>query len=358
MRALWFFFSLLMILVTVLWALLSLLGVLALYIDPSQMILPAFVGLFLPAVLVVNVLLCLYWIFQKRKWAIVPIIAILMNFNYFITIFQYNPVSSAPGTNDTTIRIVTYNVGSFRSWEKKRTQMDIARYLRDAKFNIVCFQEYNDMLTFTPDSLGKYMNLPYHAVNYLSQSLLANYGTVIFSSYPIIASGKIPFPSHINDAMWADLLIGNDTVRVFNCHLQTTNFSSQQKYISNQFRYGSIEIELPSLVLSELKQNFIERARQAQMLRQAIDTTPYPVIVCGDFNDTPVSYTYHTVKGNLNDAFRENGRGYGYTFRGIRKLFRIDYILYSPAFKGHSYQSPLLEWSDHNPVFTELSLQY
>lgn len=353
MRAFCFFLSLLLIPVTILLAIFSLLGALAPYISPVVFSLPAFINLFLPLLLLTNLVLFLYWLVQKSRWSFIPIISILLNFNYILSVFQCNAQSSA---NSETIRIATYNVGSFRSWEKTDTQTDIARYIRTQKTDIVCFQEYKDTPQISPDSLATLLGLPYYAISYLSRHGYANYGSAVFSRYPIITYQKIPIPSETNDAMWADLKIGNDTIRVFNCHLQTTNFNRNQKHLRQQLKDRQFDFQTFFPVYAELKQNFRQRAAQAEIVRYQIDTTPYPVIVCGDFNDPPLSYTYQTIKDKLIDSFRENGRGYGYTFRGIKKILRIDFIFYSPSLKGSQYRSPLVFWSDHKPVFTDLSL--
>lgn len=357
MRALGFFFSLLLIPVTMLLALLSCLGAFAPYISPITFSLPAFINLSLPLLLLVNLAVFLYWLVQKSRLAFIPIIAILFNFNYILSIFQFN-TQSPVSINEKNIRIATYNVGAFRSWEKNDTQTEIAQYIRTQNADIVCLQEYKDIPRLTADSLAAYMGLPYYAINYLSRNGYANYGSAIFSRYPVIAYQKIDIPSETNDAMWADIKIGNDTIRIFNCHLQTTNFNRSQKHLHQQLLNKQPDFQHLFSVYRELKQNFKQRAAQAEIIRQQTDTTPYPIIICGDFNDPPLSYTYHTVKGKLKDSFRENGQGYGYTFRGIKKILRIDFILYSPAFKGIHYQSPPLLWSDHKPVLTDLSLQF
>lgn len=355
MRAFCFFFSLLLIPVSIAMAILSLFGVLASYISPVNFVLPAFINLFLPVLLLTNLFLLLYWFMQKSHWVIVPIIAILLNFNYILSVFQVNIPSVA--TDEKKIKIATYNVGGFRSWEKNDTQLEIARYMRDRHTDIVCFQEYKSTPQLTTQNLSNLIGLPYYATNYLSRQSYAGYGSAIFSRYPVIASQKIHIPSKTNDAMWADLQIGNDTIRVFCCHLQTTNFSRNQKHLIQQLKDRRFDFQAFSLVFDELKQNFKRRATQAETLRREIDSSPYPVVVCGDFNDPPLSYTYHTIKGKLTDSFRESGQGYSYTFRGIRKILRIDFILYSPSLKGSQYQSPSVLWSDHKPVFTDLSLK-
>ena len=163
-----------------------------------------------------------------------------------------------------------------------------------------------------------------------------------------------------NDAMWADIQIENQTFRVISCHLQTTNFSQKRKELVPSELYNNDLNQIHSTfrdVLSTLEKNFKIRAQQADLIRHVIDTTTYPVIVCGDFNDTPASYTYHRIKGDLTDGFRKCGNGYGYTFRGLRNLLRIDFILYSAPFYGLQYQSPDLPWSDHKPVLMELEIK-
>lgn len=111
-------------------------------------------------------------------------------------------------------------------------------------------------------------------------------------------------------------------------------------------------------LLEGLNENFRKRAAQAKTLEQLIRTTPYPVLVCGDFNSLPSSYTYSTVKGdNLQDGFQTCGHGYMYTFRYFKRLLRIDYIFHSKEFKGVDYYSPDLDLcSDHNPVVMEVKM--
>lgn len=100
-----------------------------------------------------------------------------------------------------------------------------------------------------------------------------------------------------------------------------------------------------------VEENGSIRTRQADVIRKLLDESPYPLIVCGDFNASPASYTYRTIKGRLRDSFRDMGKGYGYSYRYLRKLYRIDYIFFSPGqFRATNYLSPELTYSDHKPV--------
>lgn len=357
MAALRYFFSLFMILVTWLASIGSGLAFLAAYIPPEKSGLIAFAGLGMPAILFLNFLILLYWAIQKRKWTFLPAIAILWNISFLLSIFQFHSSETA-SPNSTSFRIATYNVLNFKDFNKKNSQLPIADYLSGHSVGIVCFQEYWNNPKLPNDSLSKLLHLPFFTVKYLPGS--PNTGSAIFSKYPIVNSGQIPLGVTQNDAMWADIQIGTQTIRVINCHLQTTDFSQKRKELSPTELYNNNLSQINNNfrdVLATLRKNFKIRAQQADIVRHVIDTTSYPVIVCGDFNDTPASYTYHHIKGRLSDGFRKCGNGYGYTFRGLRNLLRIDFILYSSSFYGLQYQSPNLPWSDHKPVMMELELK-
>ena len=160
--------------------------------------------------------------------------------------------------------------------------------------------------------------------------------------------------------MWGDIQTGETRIRIISCHLQTTNFSKKRRLLDDPVLQNADIQQVEDVVTDisqELAQNFKIRATQAQIVRQVIDTTRIPTIVCGDFNDTPSSYTYQYIKGDLKDSFKTRGNGYAYTFRGIHHLLRIDFILYSKEFKCTDYYSPKKEWSDHNPVISEFYLK-
>lgn len=121
---------------------------------------------------------------------------------------------------------------------------------------------------------------------------------------------------------------------------------------------GSINQPTKVMRMKEMmNENGVIRARQADQVMRLVDESPYPLIVCGDFNDTPASYTYRKIKGDLEDSFLAAGKGYGYTYRYLRKLLRIDYLFYSPGvFRATRYYSPDLEYSDHKPVIVSLDV--
>lgn len=345
-----------MVPVSFLAAVASVLAFLAGYIPPGRSSLVAFAGLGMPAILLLNFLIAVYWIFAKKRWVYLPLAAILLNTGYLLSIFQWSP--SAPGQTrgKQEILLATYNVGRFNTGQRN-AQLWVAGELRNKEADIVCFQEYYNDSRTNSDSLGRVLGLPYRVVEYLPGS--ATVGSAIFSRYPIVRSARIPFRVTHNDAIWADIRIGKQIIRVVSCHLQTTNFSRKRKKLDDPAFRNADFSQIDSTfrdISGELKKNFEIRARQAELVCRLIDTTAYPLIVCGDFNDTPSSFAYRRIKGRLKDAFRECGNGYGYTYRGIRRLLRIDYVLYSPDMRCLSYSSPDWTYSDHKPVLVTLEL--
>lgn len=357
MAALKYFFSLLMVPVSILAAGAGILAFTAAYLSPENSPLPAFSGLLMPLILLLNLLILLYWIFSRKVLAFIPAAALLLNFGYLLSIFQLSLFSPATKADQETVKIVTYNVGKFRSSGHRPTQQAIASYLQATRADIVCFQEYRDYPGLTADSLSRLLGLPYRFVQYLPGS--EDRGSAIFSKYPFLSTGRLPFEVKENDAIWADIPIGDRTIRIVSCHLQTTNFNRKRREWNDSALTDKGIPEAKAALRDiggELKENFRLRAVQANIVRRFADTSSYPIVICGDFNDTPASYTYHKIKGPLKDSFRSCGNGYAYTFRGLHRLLRIDYILYSPSLLCTAYRSPSFEWSDHNPVMTELIL--
>ena len=357
MAALRFMLSLLMIPITLFITLSSITGALAVYVHPETSWAIAILGLLLPVTLTMNLLLCIYWAIKKKRWISVPIAAILSNIPYLLSLFQFSPSSNPE--ND-KIRIATYNILNFKNLESNHTSIpDIVNFSESNNVDILCLQEYgesNQENAISPTS--RFLSLPYSAKSWSHQTHTSNYGIAILSRYPIISSQNISFDSPTNNAMWADIKIGQDTIRIFNVHMQTTNFSQKEKQLRQQLLKDTPTGGKKAVkeIIMTLKNNLEIRAQQAELLRSIIDTTRFPTIVCGDFNDPPTSYVYRKIRGKLKDSFMTSGNGYGYTYRNLCKLFRIDYVLYSPEIHGTSYRSPSLPWSDHNPVVTGIEL--
>jgi exonuclease III len=181
-------------------------------------------------------------------------------------------------------------------------------------------------------------------------------GQLTLTRFPILNMGEIRFKNSGNMIIYSDMLISSDTVRVYNCHLQS--YRLQKKEINSidsmDFENNEETKEKFMMLRGKFRDALIKRAEQAATLREHLNACPYPVIVCGDFNDTPVSFTYRMVKGNLMDSFTESGKGTANTYNGKLPSFRIDYILYSPKFTSYNFEVFSLNHSDHYPISCDL----
>ena len=260
---------------------------------------------------------------------------------------------------ESALTIATYNVNSFNHEHTGFSCKEIAAYMKELGVDIFCFQEFGINHEFGIDSLRTVLSeWPYYYVHSspAGESLLQ---LAVFSRYPIKEEHLIIYPDSKNCSLWCDIEINGRIIRLFNNHLQTTEVSQNKRKLEKGLRTDdSQRVERAALGLIDgLHENFRKRAVQADLLKQLIAASPYPTLVCGDFNSLPSSYVYHTIKGDkLQDGFQTSGHGYMYTFKYFKLLLRIDYILHSPELNSTDYFSPDLTYSDHNPVVMRVKL--
>lgn len=330
-------------------AILAVGGFLASRFHPARHVELQWLGLFLPLILGINIVFMLYWIWRRKFWFIIPLFAVLLNIPYLSGIIQWPFKQLKPAGRE--LSVATYNIQQGSAGDLSAISHEIAGFMHNEKIDILCLQEFpgtdETQLKLIAEIFGF---LPHYRVHSPSPHSMH---IALFSRYPILRSQVIVFPNESkNTAMWADLDIDGQIIRVFNNHLQTTNLNQNRIRSSDNIdRTSSGMIRLKDM----MNENGVMRARQSDLIRTLIDESPYPLIVCGDFNDTPASYAYRKIKGNLEDSFRSCGKGYGYTYRYLRKLLRIDFVFYSrDVFRGTRYYSPELRYSDHKPVIVRL----
>ena len=289
-------------------------------------------GIVAPFVYAAQALMTLYWIMHWRLWVAVPMILIslfgLFNVSTFYRM-ELRRTYAEPKYDRQAMKVMTYNVRSFIDDNGKRNIDSMAAMIRSINPDILCFQEFG--FKDAMDTLLKNMNGLPKSLN------RNNLSPAIYSRYPIINAERIDKQKNY---LWADLVVRDDTIRVFNLHLHSTTIRKADKnYIENNEYIDDEESEeqLRSM-LTRLTENNKLRASQVDTIKQIINASPYPVIVCADFNDTPVSFTYRKMSRRLRDTYREQGRGYAHSYRGFYDMLRIDYILCSKEFEVLSYE--------------------
>ncbi len=286
---------------------------------------------------------------------------------------QYNSNVFDIPDNATTLKVLSYNVRVFDlynygpGWEYRFTNRNnIFDFLDKKDFDIIFFQEFvhDKSGSFkTKDTLVNFLRANNIHTEFTRSSRNINFfGLATFTSYPIVNKGKILFETlGGNLCIYTDIVINNDTVRLYNLHLESIGLSHEDHiFVENMINIIPIDNDITIAgrqILSRLKLAFERRAYQAEKVASHIANSPYPVILGGDFNDTPSSYVYRQFSKNLSDAFRNRGRGLGQTYIGFSPSFRIDYIMHSNKFKTLQYHTGEQEYSDHYPIWTLLMME-
>lgn len=321
------------------------------YIAPADFWLPALIGLTYPVALTINILILVWVIVKKNKvLAIVCAFALVLNISRITDFIGFSYNASPLPVNLKRIKVISWNVHNLQPLKKSRQLFtrSVLNVIDSLKPDVLCLQEYYDQSNEhrdISDSIKAVTGIKYHYF----QRLKNNYtGIAIFSRFPIVGKGhlsKLGAP-HCNKCIFADILVNKRNYRIYTVHLQSYFFSLDQEKQSLPGRLKS--------TFKKLKFGLVNRGVQAGELKQALAKSPYPIILTGDFNDTPLSYTYNQLSQGLNNSFTEKGSGYGKTYTGLPFPFQIDYILSSPSFKTLSYQTVKQQPSDHYPVVAEL----
>ncbi len=315
------------------------------YVSPEKSGVLSVVALGAPVIYLLDIVVLLYWIVRLR-WYHVMVMGVVVLIGLFYLSKYYK--LELDRKYDTTYKerkytkIMTYNVHDGRA-------KGLVEYIESHNPDILCLQEIgvkSDNWALLEEKYKTTLNRDNESNNQ------------ILTKYRIIRRGEIAGLAP-REGVWADLRIKDDTVRVMSLHLKSTSISPRDTEFIEKHKYlldSERETKLRSII-HRLVENNQKRAVQADAVADFIQESPYRVIVCGDFNDVPLSYTYRVISKELDDTFSKKASGFAYTYNTLYKLLRIDNILVSPEIEVVSYDvDNKTELSDHYPVISRVTI--
>lgn len=336
-------------------------------VSPLKTNLFSYIGLGFGLILIANICYLAFWIiFSKWKLALISLSAILLCYKPVTTFFPIHLISEKePGG---AIKVLTYNVQGFpNERDKNASEHPILDYIVDTDADIVCLQEY--LVSKTGQSIfsqrdvnGILSQYPYRSVTSLESSGKYHiFGLACFSKYPIENTHEVVFESSYNGAVVYTINIDGERYTVANIHLESNNIKPEDKKLYSDFLQNADSVRLEQVtnnIRNRLGSAYRTRAQQVEKVKQFIDRQDTRgTIICGDFNDTPISYAYHRMKKGLKDAYVSTAFGTGITYHEDLFLFRIDYIMHSENIKAYQTKRDKVKYSDHYPLKTYLKLE-
>ena len=340
------------------------------YLDPGNWWFISFLGLAFPFLLLLVLLFFLGWLMLMRpRYALISGVAMLIGWNSISVLLSFHtPQKFIEKKEPGHIRVASWNVARFIELRRNtnsgsETRLKMLELLKEQNADILCLQEFHT--STNPDYYNNIeavqaLGYPYFYFSYDADGDQHYYSSIIFSRLPIIDSGKVryPRPSLPEVLLYADLQVGQDTIRVYATHLQSLQFNGHDYERIEKIK--SVEDSLLANskgILSKLKKGITFRSIQADIVHGVMINTPHPYLLCADLNDVPNSYTYFTVRDDLRDAFLEKGTGIGRTFTSLSPTLRIDYILTGHQFGIRQYKRVTRRYSDHFMQVADLELK-
>jgi len=333
------------------------------------------VALMLPFLLVLQIGFFLFWLFAKRKLVWIPVITLLLCWNLIGSLIGFHPSAKKKVKEENDFRVATWNTHLFNFFENNgKLDAGMMKEAKDFRADVFAVQEFvfslDSSSSITLDKVKQRLGFKYVvAANDRAFGVHTNYKqrneryhpfcVAIFSNHPILQWKKVQSLKEYNHTfLWADILVNNDTVRVFNIHLQSMHFGrNEYAFIENIDQQDMDNVQKGSKnIIRKMRSAYMLRASQALDVKAEIEQSPYPVIVCGDMNDVPNSFAYQTISKNLYDSYTEKGWGIGRTFQFLSPTLRIDYVLHSKQLELKQVQIIRPSPGDHNPVIADFKI--
>lgn len=349
-----------LIIINILAALALLVCYLSTHISPERFWLPALIALGYPILSLINLLFVLYWALRLKWCFIISLCAILLGYNHLRS-FARLTLSTKLVDEVADISLITYNCNLFGLYSNKTKPVanEMMDYVLQGHHNIVCFQEFYTNEQFGGEQAKRKLHMDAH-ICYSKSDGKSGYGLATFSRFPIVGGGELRFADTHNGCIYTDLAVNGDTLRVYNVHLQSIRLKEHHlKFIHSGGAGASRDKTYAETtdIADRLHGAFKKRAAQADSIAAHVRSCRHMVIICGDFNDPPVSYAYRQLAHGRNDAFVEAGRGIMPTYKRLWRILRIDHVLHSKHLRTLRCRSPRVDYSDHYPVEVDFALR-
>lgn len=305
----------------------------------------------------------------SRRWKLFAAytIILLMGWNLHT---QYYTIGSAQEDTPDSFKIMSYNVRAFDLYENMNLGPRVVRdsmmdYISEEAPDILCFQEFfyetSPRKFMTLSTIKDQLGLNYHAGAFVTgNNNNTFFGCAIFSKNPITNHGSLDFQSKSsNHCVYADIQIDSAIIRVYNFHIGSISFSEEDYTVFEEFDMDMNDVD--KIKAKNIIRRFLKasrtRAQQLNLILEHAADSPYPVILCGDLNDTPTSFAYHQLSNRYSDAFKKVGSGFGKTYVGKMPSNRIDYIFHDRSFETLYFSLQKEVLSDHKAIGVKMRVK-
>ena len=319
------------------------------FLAPKFFPLLSVLTLVLPLFLILNGLFFIYWLLQFKRQIVLSGLVLLIGITFINKFYKFTETEVPREEKDFVV--MSYNVRLFNLFKwvpYEDIPTNILTFVNEQNPDILCIQEYSKAANID-------FKVYQHRYIYMQGDKIKS-GQAIFSKYPIINEGKLDLPSSNNSVIFADIKKGKDIIRVYNMHLQSIKISPDVNEISENM--DEINQQKSQMVVRRISAAFKQQQQQAEIIVEHKKGCEYPIIMCGDMNNSAFSYVYRSIRGTLLDAFEEAGSGFGKTYNFRYYPARIDYIFADPKMQVKSFTTfPEFENSDHYPIMARLSVE-
>ena len=329
-------------------------------LNPADHPLLSTMGMSFPLFLLVNLAFLFFWLVFKWRMIWIPVLGFVCA---YVPINIYMPLNTSQEIPDNAFKLISYNVCSYGGNYKYEQGFEtVLKYLKEQQPDIVCIQE--DVDTWRRYVFQEFQKQwAYNDTMVIANNPQSFNALGIHTRFPIIKRERIDYPSLSNGSVAWWLKVGNDTMVVVNnhfesCHLNNDDRAQYRQIIKGELPSDSARTESKLLLIKLAEANAKRSGQIREVLRYIDEHSQYPIIICGDFNDNPISYSRHAMAEKLTDCFRETGRGIGLSYNQKAFSFRIDHIFCSKQLQPFNCKvDEEMDASDHYPLLCWLKMQ-